>query len=120
MNNDDNDLKRRAMRIGDFLDQIDDLKADLKVEMKAAKSAGYDLKAIRQVIREARADDEKVQAQLEFELVVETYREAVGLKTRSMLELGHAAAAVSAVGEVSDGAGNVVLPYRGKVAAAGA
>lgn len=117
---DDSDLKRRATRIGDFLDQIEDLKADLKVEMKAAKSAGYDLKAIRQVIRELRADDEKVQAQLEFELVVESYREAVGVRTRGMLETGQAAARVSAVGEVSDGDGKVIVPYRGKLAAAGA
>lgn len=114
------DLKRRAQRIAAFLDQIEDIKADLKVERKAAKDAGYDIKALGQAIREMRADAEKVEKQLTFEFVLDTYRAGLGLKTRGMLELGEAAAKVAAVGEVSDADGNVVVPYRGKLAAAGA
>ena len=75
------DLKRRAMRIGDFLDQIADLQADLKIEKKPAKENGYDLAALMKVVRELRMEPEKREAQLEFELVVDTYRKGVGLDT---------------------------------------
>jgi len=84
------DLKRRAQRIAGFLDQIEDIKADLKVERKAAKDAGYDVKALGQVIREMRADKEKVDAQLTFEFVLDNVLDLVeepGDALRTALEV---------------------------------
>lgn len=79
---DHTDLKRRAQKICEMLADIAELREDLKLEKKGAESAGYDIKALMQVVKELRAP-EKHEAQLELELVLDSYREGVGLKTRS-------------------------------------
>lgn len=110
---DTSDLKRRAARISGFLDTIEEAKEDLKVERKAAKDAGYDVKALAQAIREMRADKDKVEKQLAFEFVLDTYRAGLGLKTRDALGAGSEA-------DAEDGTDSGVVPFRGKLAAAGA
>lgn len=79
---DHEDLKRRAQKICEMLDDIAELRADLKLEKKGAESAGYDMKALMQVVKELRSP-ETHDKQLELELVLDAYREGVGLKTRS-------------------------------------
>ena len=86
---DHDDLKRRVNRIGKMLDDIAEAQEELKREKKGAESAGYDLKALMQVVKEARTP-EVSSAQLELELVLDAYREGAGLPTRSSMALGQA------------------------------
>lgn len=75
------DLLRRAERIVKFSEQIDELREDLKLELTAAKGAGYDLKALRRVIKELRMSTDEREDQLTFDLVVDSYRAGVDLVT---------------------------------------
>lgn len=77
--NSDQLLKSYAERIAALMGQIKDIKDEVAEELKAAKSAGLDTKALNKVIREMSMDEDKRQAQLEFDLVVDDYRRAVGL-----------------------------------------
>lgn len=81
---DHDDLKRRAQKICEMLDDIAELREDLKLEKKGAESAGYDMKALMQVVKELRSPKTN-DKQLELELVLDAYREGVGLKTRSTM-----------------------------------
>lgn len=74
-------LKRHADTIKALVDQINDLKGEVKIEMAAAKSAGLDTKALGKVVRELLMDTDKMEKQLSFELEVGLYRKAVGLPT---------------------------------------
>ena len=59
--------------------QIVELQGEVK-ELKAeAKSDGYDMKAFGQIVKEIRREPEYQADQLSLELVVDTYRVAVGL-----------------------------------------
>ena len=69
--------------------EIADLRTDQKEIMSEAKSAGYDPKIIRALIRE-RAEDEDKRA--EREALLETYRAALG----SLADLPLGAAAMEA------------------------
>ena len=73
------ELKRRAADAGTLLDEIAEKQEDLKALYAAAKSDGYDMKAFKQVIKELRKGPEFQAAQLELELVLDTYRKGVGL-----------------------------------------
>lgn len=73
------ELQRRADNASSLLDQIAELQADLKIIYAKAKEDGYDMKAFRQIIKELRKGPEFQQAQLELELVLDTYRRGVGL-----------------------------------------
>lgn len=73
------ELQRRAADASTLLDEIAERQDDLKVIYAAAKSDGYDMKAFRQIIKELRRGPEFQQAQLELELVLDTYRKGVGL-----------------------------------------
>lgn len=73
------ELKRRAASAGTLLDEIAERQEDLKALYAAAKSDGYDMKAFRQIIKELRRGPEFQSAQLELELVLDTYRRGVGL-----------------------------------------
>ena len=75
------ELKRFAERIADFMGQIQEIKDDLKLELKAAKDAGFDIKALNKVVREMTMEPEKQEAQLEFDWAVGAYRRVLGLKT---------------------------------------
>jgi len=75
----DADLKRRANALKDILDQIAELQEEAKEIRADAKSDGYDLKALNQVVKELRRGAEYQEKQLELELVLDTYRKAVGL-----------------------------------------
>lgn len=75
------DLLRRCERVVKFQENIEELREDLKKEWHAAKGVGYDLRAMRRVIKEMRADKDKRDEQLQFDLVVDSYRAGVGLVT---------------------------------------
>lgn len=53
------DLRQRAERIGSLLDQLDDLKVELKAAYEIAKSDGFNPAALRKAIAIARMDDAK-------------------------------------------------------------
>ena len=107
------DLKRRAQKICEMLDDIAEMQEDLKLEKKGAESAGYDLKALMQVVKELRKPDMH-EAQLELELVLDAYREGVGLKTRSTLDLKQHVEALAALGDVSISAGGDVVEIKSR------
>jgi len=75
----DAELKRRAEALSSILDQIAELQEDAKQIRTEAKSDGYDLKALNQVVKELRKGADYQAGQLELELVLDTYRKAVGL-----------------------------------------
>lgn len=75
------ELKRRAGQAGTLLDEIAEKQEDLKTLYAGAKADGYDMKAFRQIIKELRKGPEFQHAQLELELVLDTYRRGVGLPT---------------------------------------
>lgn len=70
---------RRVDEISEKLNEIADLQDDVKALKKELKDDGYDAKAINKVLRELRMGADKMAAQLELELVLDTYRQAVGL-----------------------------------------
>lgn len=53
------DLRQRAESAGRLLDQIDDLKIELKALFEIAASDGFNAKALRQAIKIARMDQAK-------------------------------------------------------------
>lgn len=73
------DLKRRVEGIAALLDQISELQGDVKLLKEEAKGDGYDLKVLMKVVRETRASPKAMAAQLELELVLDTYRSGAGL-----------------------------------------
>jgi uncharacterized protein (UPF0335 family) len=75
------DLKSRVARLVEILDDIDEKKADAKQIRDAAKADGYDMKAFNQVVKEKRKGPDYQAAQLELEMVLGTYRKAVGNET---------------------------------------
>lgn len=74
-------LKRFAERIAALTDQINDIKAEIKTELEAAKASGLNTKALNKIVREMGMDEDKRTAQLEFEWEVDAYRKVVGLPT---------------------------------------
>jgi uncharacterized protein (UPF0335 family) len=75
------ELRRRASAMSAKLDEIAELQVEVKELKLEAKSDGYDMKAVGQIIKEMRKGPEFQAAQLELELVLDTYRVAVGLPT---------------------------------------
>lgn len=80
------DLKRRAehcngleAQVADLMKEVKELKEQIKDEEKNAASQGYDKKAFKKVRKELAMKPDQRQTQLEFEMVVDTYRLAVGL-----------------------------------------
>ena len=66
----------------DFVQRIESLEAektaavdDIKAEKAAAKAAGFDLKALNQILKERKGDTKKT---MELRAMVETYRRALG------------------------------------------
>lgn len=53
------DLKRRAERIGSLLDQVEDLKTEIKAAFEIAKSDGFNIAALRKAIAISRLDDKR-------------------------------------------------------------
>lgn len=74
-------FRRRVQDISDKLDEIAELQDEVKDLKKDLKTDGYDAKAVNKVLRELRLGPEKIASQLELELVLDTYRHAVGLPT---------------------------------------
>lgn len=73
------DLKGRAEELAGVLDDIAELKNREK-EIKAdAKAEGYDMPSFNQMVKEKRRGASYQCAQLEKELVLDTYRKAIGL-----------------------------------------
>ena len=66
----------------DFVQRIESLEAektaavdDIKAEKAAAKAAGFDLKALNQILKERKGDTKKT---MELRAIIETYRRALG------------------------------------------
>jgi len=74
-------LKGVVERWSRLLDEIGDLQEDLKQVKAEAKADGYDMKALAQVVKELRQDEDYRAAQLELHAVINTYRRAVELPT---------------------------------------
>ncbi len=77
--NSDKLLKDCARRIAALMDEIKDLREDVKKEVAAAKLQGLDPRALLRVVREMGMDEDQRAKQLAFEFVVDDYRRAVGL-----------------------------------------
>ena len=104
-------LVRYGERLTALLDDIGDLQADVKQIYDEAKSAGFNVKVLRRIVKELRADDDKRAGQLAFELEVDTYRAAFDLPRN----YGDAAeAAKEAAAEIPE-----PRQRRGRAAAAG-
>jgi len=88
------ELLRRARSLSGILDEIAELQEEAKVIKSEAKSDGYDMKAFGQIVKEMRRGAEYQAEQLQLELVIDTYRTAVGLPTN--LEAAQEAAAQEA------------------------
>ena len=71
-----NQLRSITERINNLEDQRRDIGVDIKEVYQEAKSNGYDVKALRAVIKRQRADAEKL---AEHEAIVETYLSSLGL-----------------------------------------
>lgn len=71
-----NQLRSITERINNLEDQRRDIGVDIKEVYQEAKSNGYDVKALRAVIKRQRADAEKLE---EHEAIVETYLSSLGL-----------------------------------------
>ncbi len=74
-------LKSYAQRIAGLMDQINDIKSEVKSELQAAKSAGLDTKALNKIVKEMGMEPDAIQKQLAFEWEVDAYRRVVGLPT---------------------------------------
>ena len=53
------DLRQRAASIGALLDQVDDLKEEIKARFEVAKNDGYNASALRKAITIHRMDDKR-------------------------------------------------------------
>jgi len=82
--NSDKMLKRFAERIAALMDQIKDIKDEVKTELQAAKAVGLDTKALNKVVREMGLEPDQMQKQLLFDFEVGAYRRAVGLPTEPL------------------------------------
>lgn len=99
------DLRTRAQRLRDVLDEIADKQEEAKQIRAEAKADGYDLKALNQVVKEMRRGPDYQAAQLELELVLDTYRKAVALPVTleaAQEAAREAAAVVPSVDETED------------------
>ena len=67
------DLRQRAESAGRLLDQIDDLKIELKALFEIAASDGFNAKALRQAIKIARMDATKRAKHDSSQLDIEIY-----------------------------------------------
>jgi len=74
-------LKSFVERWSRLLDEIGDLQEDLKQVKSEAKADGYDMKALAQVVKDFRKDEDGRAAQIEWQEITDTYRRAVGLPT---------------------------------------
>jgi len=75
------DLANRAKRLVQLGEDIDKLKAEEKLVKEAAKNDGYDTKALAKIVKELRKGPKYQAAQLELEMVLDTYRTNAGLPT---------------------------------------
>jgi len=73
------DLKGRAEELAGVLDDIAELQERAKEIKSDAKAEGYDMKVFNQVVKEKRRGASFQCSQLEMELVLDTYRSALGL-----------------------------------------
>jgi uncharacterized protein (UPF0335 family) len=71
-----------SKQLFDFIERIESLEAektsavdDIKAEKALAKAAGFDLKALNQILKERKGDMVKT---MEHRAIVETYRRALG------------------------------------------
>lgn len=75
------DLRSYASRLARVLNDIADLQEDAKQIKAEVKAEGFDMKAFAQVVKEQRRGADYQAAQLELELVLDTYRKALDLPT---------------------------------------
>lgn len=75
------ELKRRVDRRIAIVDQVADLQEDLKTFKSEDKADGFTERVIAQMVKEKRADADKLLAQLTLEAEIDVARHAVGLPT---------------------------------------
>lgn len=81
------ELKRRVERRISIVNQADELKEELKSFKAEDKADGFTEKVITQMVKEKRADADKILAQLTLEAEIDVARHACGLPTD--LETAH-------------------------------
>lgn len=72
----DNKLKSIVSRINSLMDDRDSVSADIRDVFTEAKADGFDLPALRAIIRAQREDAEKRKAR---EAMVDLYRDKLGI-----------------------------------------
>ena len=75
-------LKFHVERLERLMGEAMELRDTIRDALAEAKGEGFDVKALRQVIRERHAKPAAVKAQLSFEFVLDTYRAALEQVTR--------------------------------------
>ena len=76
-------LRAAAETIKTLREQIAALQDEIKVEVAAAKSSGFNMKALNRVIKDMMLEPEAMEKQLVLELEIDTYRRAVGVRTEA-------------------------------------
>ena len=76
-------LRAAAETIKTLREQIAALQDEIKVEVAAAKSNGFNMKALNRVIKDMMLEPEAMEQQLVLELEIDTYRRAVGVRTEA-------------------------------------
>lgn len=94
--NSDAQLKGFALRIQTLEEEKVALVERIAEEYAAAKTTGFDPKALKKAIKELGLDEDKRQLTLQFEWEVDAYRKALALPTREDLELKSARDRISA------------------------
>lgn len=69
-------LKSIVERVNNLMNDRDEVSADIREVFAEAKSAGYDLPALRAIIRAQREDAEKRKAR---EAMIDLYRDKLGI-----------------------------------------
>jgi uncharacterized protein (UPF0335 family) len=72
-----NQLKSIVERINTLMDNRDEISGDIRDVFTEAKGSGYDIPALRAIIRAQREDAEKRQAR---EALIDTYRGSLGIE----------------------------------------
>jgi uncharacterized protein (UPF0335 family) len=87
-----NDLRRLVERIEAMNEEVKERQRDVRELYVEARSKGYDVKALRRIIKERAADP---QAEAEIEAIVELYRNALGLRGTPLGEYADRAGAAA-------------------------
>jgi uncharacterized protein (UPF0335 family) len=87
--NSDAMLKRFAERIAGLMEQIGEIKDEVKTELQAAKAGGLDTKALNKIVKELGMDASERAKQLEFDWTAAFLGQTIARKARIIYEHTH-------------------------------